>query len=58
MKTTKIINKYFEAVARGEMKRAKKIYFLLLRKSLKGKKTQAVKEWRQLSMQYKDNQLS
>ena len=42
MKTTKIINKYFEAVARGEMKRAKKIYFLLLRKSLKGKKTQAV----------------
>ena len=43
MKTTKLINKYFEAVAKGNMKRSKKIYFLILKKSLKGKKTQAIK---------------
>tara|TARA_B100000674_G_scaffold362810_1_gene305496 strand:- start:92 stop:250 length:159 start_codon:yes stop_codon:yes gene_type:complete len=31
-KTTKLINKYFEAVARGEMRKAKKIFYLLLNK--------------------------
>tara|TARA_A100001011_G_C14097705_1_gene751392 strand:- start:547 stop:693 length:147 start_codon:yes stop_codon:yes gene_type:complete len=41
-KTTKLINKYFQAIAKGEMRKAKRIYFLLLRKSLNGKKTQAV----------------
>tara|TARA_A100001011_G_scaffold319148_1_gene339091 strand:+ start:61 stop:192 length:132 start_codon:yes stop_codon:yes gene_type:complete len=43
MKTTKLINKYFEAVTKGNMKRSKKIYFLILKKSIKGKKTQAIK---------------
>ena len=35
-KTTKLINKYFEAVAKGEMRKAKKIFYLLLNK---GKRT-------------------
>ena len=34
-KTTKLINKYFEAVAKGEMRKAKKIFYLLLNKGKK-----------------------
>ena len=34
-KTTKLINKYFEAIAKGDMRRAKKIFYLLLNRGKK-----------------------
>ena len=34
-KTTKLINKYFEAVARGDMRRAKKIFYLIINRGKK-----------------------
>ena len=34
-KTTKLINKYSEAVAKGDMRKAKKIFYLLLNRDKK-----------------------
>lgn len=40
MKTKKLLSKYFQSIFDGKIKKEKKFYLKLLKKSLKHKKTQ------------------
>ena len=43
MKTRKLIQKYFKAIFNKDAKKERKLYFKILRKSLRGKDTKVIK---------------
>ena len=43
MNTRKLIQKYFKAIFNKDVKKERKLYFKILRKSLRGKDTKVIK---------------